>query len=172
MEERKYYVYELIDPKTKVPFYVGKGQGTRCDIYFKTDPYITRATQVVLDEIQLRGEQVKCAIVKNTLTELEALELEALLIKKYGRRTKDVGGLLTNIQSRGVRGRGIKYPGKEYATIQIETAIKNQIVDYCDESGMKIGRFVAKLFMEYISGSRVETNEFVAQLISPQSGSL
>lgn len=40
-----------------------------------------------------------------------------------------------------------------YSTIQIDSVIKTQISQYCDFNGLKIGRFVEKLFMLYISNS-------------------
>jgi len=42
---------------------------------------------------------------------------------------------------------------KAYATIQIRRSIKDQIVDYCDLNGLKIGRYIEKLFLADVSGS-------------------
>lgn len=39
---------------------------------------------------------------------------------------------------------------RQYSTIQIETTIKNGIVDHCEMNGMKIGRFVEKLFLDFV----------------------
>lgn len=42
---------------------------------------------------------------------------------------------------------------KSYATIQIRRTIKDQIVKYCDLNGLKIGRYIEKLFIADVSGS-------------------
>jgi hypothetical protein len=42
---------------------------------------------------------------------------------------------------------------KEYATIQVRKSIKKQIVDHCNLRGLKIGRYIEKLFIADISGS-------------------
>jgi hypothetical protein len=42
---------------------------------------------------------------------------------------------------------------KEYATIQIRKDVKEQVVDYCNRKGFKIGRFVENLFLQAVSGS-------------------
>jgi hypothetical protein len=42
---------------------------------------------------------------------------------------------------------------KEYATVQIRKPVKQQIVNYCNEHGLKIGRFIENMFGQMISGS-------------------
>jgi len=42
---------------------------------------------------------------------------------------------------------------REYATIQVDKDIKNQIIQYCDMKGLKIGRYIENLFSNHISGS-------------------
>jgi hypothetical protein len=42
---------------------------------------------------------------------------------------------------------------KEYRTIQIHRDVKDQIVDYCNRKGLKIGRFIEKIFLDSVSGS-------------------
>jgi hypothetical protein len=42
---------------------------------------------------------------------------------------------------------------KEYATIQIRRSVKDQLVRYCDIHGLKIGRYVEKIFLADVSGS-------------------
>lgn len=44
---------------------------------------------------------------------------------------------------------------KEYATIQIDRTIKTQIVDYCNKTGLKIGRYIETLFIANVSGSNL-----------------
>lgn len=41
----------------------------------------------------------------------------------------------------------------EYATIQIRREVKDQVVDFCNRKGFKIGRFVENLFIQAVSGS-------------------
>ena len=40
-----------------------------------------------------------------------------------------------------------------YGTIQIRDVVKRHIVDYCDQRGLKIGRFIEMAVLYYISGS-------------------
>jgi hypothetical protein len=149
---QNYYVYELCDPRTKKPFYVGKGMGLRYKEYLKEDAAINSHTKAVIEDIKLSGKELEINIVQKNLTEDEALKLEASLIKKYGRVTKDPGGLLTNIKSHGNKGRlGNKL--EQYATLQIKTEVKDQVVDFCNRKGFKIGRFVENLFLQAVSGS-------------------
>lgn len=42
---------------------------------------------------------------------------------------------------------------KEYATVQIRKPVKDQIVQYCNQNNLKIGRFVESLFAGMMSGS-------------------
>ena len=41
----------------------------------------------------------------------------------------------------------------EYATIQIRRDVKEQVVDFCNREGLKIGRFIENLFIKAVSGS-------------------
>jgi hypothetical protein len=42
---------------------------------------------------------------------------------------------------------------KDYATIQIRKNVKEQIVEFCNRKGYKIGRYVERLFINDVSGS-------------------
>ncbi len=78
----KSYVYLLIDPTTKKPFYVGKGNNDRvfdhlkCALEFETisDKYDK------IREIHNEGKSVEHILVRHGLTEREAFEIEASLI--------------------------------------------------------------------------------------------
>ena len=41
----------------------------------------------------------------------------------------------------------------QYGTVQIDIEVKEQIVDYCNRHDLKIGRFIQRLFLHYVSGS-------------------
>jgi len=76
------YVYLLIDPSTKKPFYVGKGQNdrvfdhVRCALEYE----IPNDKYDKIREINSSGNSVGHLIVRHGLTEKEALEIEAALI--------------------------------------------------------------------------------------------
>lgn len=46
-----------------------------------------------------------------------------------------------------------KHKDVEYATIQIRRDVKEQVVDFCNRKGLKIGRFIENLFIQAVSGS-------------------
>jgi hypothetical protein len=43
-----------------------------------------------------------------------------------------------------------------YKTIQVKKEVHEQIVDYCNKNGLKIGRYVELLFLNEVSGSLIE----------------
>lgn len=97
---RGFYVYELIDPETNLPFYVGKGTRMRCfqhmsTKYLQQHSHKTHTIQQILN----KGLQVIVAVVLISLDELECLQHEQNLIARYGKRSQC--GLLTNVLDGG-----------------------------------------------------------------------
>ena len=95
-----YYVYELIDPRVNLPFYVGKGKDKR--VYF----HLSEKSRAKSDnfkkfdkikKIRKEGYEPEVKIVQYFEDENDAYEYEEKLIKTYGRRDIDEGGILTNI---------------------------------------------------------------------------
>lgn len=95
-----YYVYELIDPRVNLPFYVGKGKDKR--VYF----HLSERTRAKSDnfkkfdkikKIRKEGYEPEVKIVQYFEDENDAYEYEEKLIRTYGRRDIDEGGILTNI---------------------------------------------------------------------------
>lgn len=92
--DSSYYVYALKDPRRSpaLPFYIGKGTGTRSfDHLVKPDDSRKGA---LIRQIEAEGQQVLVTRLVDSLTEIQALKLEAELISAFG--TVDSGGLLTN----------------------------------------------------------------------------
>ena len=105
IDNRKYYVYRLVDPRTLQTFYVGKGCGDRVFQHAKgvvdkialdagEDTMSLKEKQIA--EIFSAGKEVISIIHRRGLTNKEALEVEAALIDAYPG--------LTNIQ----RGYGVE----------------------------------------------------------------
>ena len=95
-----FYVYELIDPRTNKPFYVGKGTGKRVNNHFTekrdktTNLFRWNKIQKLLRLGYTRQEIVK--IVADDMSEADAYQMEEELIYAYGRIRIEPEGILTN----------------------------------------------------------------------------
>jgi hypothetical protein len=95
-----YYVYELIDPRVNLPFYVGKGKDNR--VYFHLSEQSRVKSENVqkynkIQKIRKQGYEPEIKILKYFENENDAYDYEEELIKKYGRKGYDKNGILTNI---------------------------------------------------------------------------
>jgi len=98
--DHMYYVYGLIDPRTKKPFYIGKGKGTRC-LYHYSEKGINedhcRKTAKIKKLRSLGYEPMVEFYAQNIEDEDLAYDIETQLILKYGRKGYEVNGILTNV---------------------------------------------------------------------------
>lgn len=94
-----YYVYHLVNPKTGMPFYVGKGKNRRCYQHLSDTMETTRNKRLTGHIIKLRAKGIEPVILKvqENMTEKYAYDLEELEIRKYGRIGYEEGGILFNI---------------------------------------------------------------------------
>ena len=80
-----YYVYQLVDPRTNSPFYIGEGKGKRAWSHLKfasgcNNPHKDR----IIKKIQSLGLEVIVIIVKSNLTKTESVRYEKQLIEEIG----------------------------------------------------------------------------------------
>jgi hypothetical protein len=81
-ERLQYYVYALVNPKTNIPFYIGKGNGNRVFMH-KEDALNGDEKTLKLNTIRALKEEgllVNHIIIRHGLTEKESFEVEASLI--------------------------------------------------------------------------------------------
>ena len=101
-----FYVYQYFDPIRQEPIYIGKGHGQRAYKHLKrireNNPFTAR-----IKWMRKQGVEPVVTILKTGLEDGEALVLESLYIRKFGR--KDLGeGPLLNLTD-GMEGFGRRY---------------------------------------------------------------
>jgi hypothetical protein len=93
---KNYYVYLILDPISKQPFYVGKGKGDRAKTHLRPSNLKGNTLKInKIKSIQSQNLEPEIQYVAKNLTEKEAWDLEAIKICEYGRI--DLGtGILCN----------------------------------------------------------------------------
>jgi hypothetical protein len=120
VEELKWYVYRLIDPRNGETFYVGKGQGDRVfqharGIIDDPESHVADPKQQRIHEILAAGLEVGHIIHRHGITTpVTAIEVEAALIDAYP-------GLLNKIAGHGSRDRGSRHVSEIVAEYKAET---------------------------------------------------
>lgn len=132
--ELMYYVYQLVDPRTNKPFYIGKGTGNRAKTHLKKVPD-TRNVYKENKIASIREEGLEPRIeyiAENISDESLAYAIEEQTILYYGRKGYEENGILTNIclNSRPPNHRGKTYEeiyGVEKAQQQRDLRKQKQI---------------------------------------------
>lgn len=107
----RFYVYALLDPDTKLPFYIGKGINRRISAHYydRIDkPRSNKHKINKINKILANGKEPITEIVADSLEEDVALIWETLLICIWG-RSVDGSGILTNLCSFGHGRTGLKH---------------------------------------------------------------
>lgn len=94
-----FYVYQYVDPRTGLPFYVGKGTKDRKNVHINesADTTINIRKFHKIQSIKRSGLKPIIEIVANFETEVDAYDFESKLIRQYGRKGIDPNGILTNL---------------------------------------------------------------------------
>jgi hypothetical protein len=96
-----YYVYELVDPRTNQPFYIGKGRDDRAARHIRlrnakssmqSNPHKANRIKQIIDA----GHLVQIKVIGSFVDEEEAFKVEVEMIDQYG-RSCNKSGILTNI---------------------------------------------------------------------------
>ena len=95
---KTYYVYQYKDPITNIPFYIGKGTGSRMFVHLsetreKSGNILKHS---VIQRLRNNGYEPIVEKLFDGLLEEEAYDIEAMMIRKYGRIGIDPNGILTN----------------------------------------------------------------------------
>lgn len=95
----KYYIYTLVDPRTNIPFYLGKGTGDRWKEHLSETENTTYNPHKYYTILQIRaaGFEPVVQFLYYTNEEQHAYEVETNYIKQNGRKGKDADGVLTNL---------------------------------------------------------------------------
>lgn len=94
-----YYVYQYVDPRTQLPFYIGKGSRKRFlrHLFETADNTENIKKWCYIQGLRNKNLEPIIQILCDNMTQEEAYCLEESLIIKYGRADIDANGILTNI---------------------------------------------------------------------------
>lgn len=97
MEDNRFYVYSYTDPRTNLPFYIGKGTKNRNNLHwnnpFRVDNKLFKCR---LLELKVLGLSPIIKFEFKFINQTVALDEERKLIEKYGRIDLDPNGILCN----------------------------------------------------------------------------
>lgn len=81
-EKIEAYVYALIDPRTNLPFYIGKGRNNRVFSHVSCELENPNASDKydTIREIRASGEEVRHLIIRHGMSDQAALDVESSLI--------------------------------------------------------------------------------------------
>jgi hypothetical protein len=133
-----YYIYALIDLRTNLPFYIGKGlkiNNRHLDHFNESiDNTSNRHKVFKINYLKQDGYEIPVNIlVDDIINEDDAYTIETTFIKKYGRENIDPGGILTNIC---LDNRPPSWKGKKQSTEHISNRVKSY-KETCKNVGRK-----------------------------------
>lgn len=124
---KRYFVYELIDPQTQQPFYIGAGSGRShkkrladhiLEAWSDKSKWSNQEKCQRIINILLRGDTVTQA-VHECVDETHCATREKELIKHYGRMID--GGILTNVHPGGGGIKGVRHGANKNGRLKPKT---------------------------------------------------
>lgn len=100
MRIKMYYIYEYVDPRNLIPFYIGKGKGQRMLAHLHETEETTNNVRKFrkIRKIRSEGMEPIINIIVDDITDEDmAYDIEEAYIQKYGRIDFEPNGVLTNI---------------------------------------------------------------------------
>lgn len=133
-----FYIYALLDNRTNLPFYIGKGkiENQRHLDHFKEtiDNTDNHHKFYKIQYLKEQGYEIPVTILETNIVDEDiAYNIEAQYIKQYGRENIDEGGILTNIC---VDKRPPSQKGKKQSSTHLEKRI-NSYKNTISENGRK-----------------------------------
>lgn len=151
MSNNIFYVYGLYEEGSNVPFYIGKGHGTRKDVHIREaqaqadipgNQRIIKVNKIL--KLLSEGKVIESRIIEEGLSEKTAFERERELIIEYGR--VDLGtGPLTNMSDGGEGNKGAKWKKSSRDKIKGRVA-NNRGIPHKEETKRKIGKKAKERF--------------------------
>lgn len=95
----QYYVYEIVNPLTKKPFYIGKGRGNRCfqHLHESFEKTSNKRKWHKIKNLINSGHNPTINILQYFTDEKSAYDYEEYLIGFYGRYKFEENGILMNL---------------------------------------------------------------------------
>jgi len=127
IEELRYYVYRLVDPRNGETFYIGKGKGNRVFAHIRAELKSLDRSSLKLaqiESIRSLGLEVQHVIHRFGLDEKTAFEVEGALIDAYP-------GLTNEVEGHGSGDRGVRHSAeiiREFSAAQIDFQHKVMII--------------------------------------------
>lgn len=124
-----YYIYALIDVRTNLPFYIGKGlkiNNRHLDHFNESiDNTSNRHKVFKINCLKKAGYEIPVNILLDDIEdENDAYAIETTFIEKYGRENIDPGGILTNIC---LDNRPPSWKGKKQSSEHISNRVKSYL---------------------------------------------
>lgn len=84
-ERKEFYVYQYSHPATGVPFYIGKGKGSRYRAHLRPPPHDMSPKAVLIRELLAAGTPPVITFLERKMLESAAFAIEVATIQRLGR---------------------------------------------------------------------------------------